>query len=535
MFAFFTLAAVSPGRQHSFRVLLIGHIFMLTCCIFLAGLGRMSAMFVGQTLLVAGIIEGALLIGWRLAQMPKSQALEFLLVSPLQAPFVLLAEALVGLARLAMITLAGLPLLLLLADLPLASSRSSGIVLMDDIPWLLLQPFLWGAVTGIGLTAWAYEGDLVRRWGERFMITMIVAYLAVGVLAGENLRKWLSWLPAGAEQSFMRGFRWFHEANPFGVMKLAMENPPWAMLERQTILAGMGLATIVLLLTRTAYRLKGHFHDLHYRPALLNDGKWRTAPGDHPLSWWAVKRVTKYSGRINLWLAGGFCILYSFYIVNQEHWPSWLGRQAFEIFDRLGGIPTLSTALVLLAAVPAAFQYGLWDSNVQDRCRRLELLLLTDFDALDYWEAACAAAWKRGKGYLVIAVVLWTAGVISGQVSVLQMLTGLTAATVLWALYFSIGFWAFMRGHQANVLGLVLTLGLPLLTYMLFQMHAPALAGLLPPGGVYQATADWPTWLFGPFIIGVLALAIGRWSLAHCDRQLRSWYDSNQGRAASGA
>ena len=87
----------------------------------------------------------------------------------------------------------------------------------------------------------------------------------------------------------------------------------------------------------------------------------------------------------------------------------------------------------------------------------------------------------------------------SGQVSVLQVLAGLTAATVLWALYFAVGFWAFMRGHQANVLGLVLTLGLPLLTYVLYQMHVPVLAGLLPPGSVYQATAAVPTWLIGPF------------------------------------
>jgi hypothetical protein len=535
MFAFFRLAAVSPGRQRAFRVLLTAHLVVLAACIFLAELGRMSVMLIGQTLLVTGIIEGALLVGWRLAQMPKSQALEFILVSPLQAPMALLAEALVGLTRLAMITLAGLPLLLIMLEAPLSSARGPGFLTMAHLPWLLLQPFLWGAVTGLSLTAWAYESDPVRRWGERIVLTMIVAYLVVGVLAGENLRQWLAYLGTDAEMALMLAFRWFHEANPFGVMKLAMERPPGAMLERQTILAVMGLTTLVLLLIRTACRLKGHFHDLHYRPVILNDGQHRTPPGDHPLSWWAVKRVTKYSGRINLWLAGGFCILYSVYIVNQANWPPWLGRQAFEIFDRLGGIPALSTALVLLAAVPAAFQYGLWDSNIQDRCRRLELLLLTEFDALDYWEAAAAAAWKRGKGYAAIAVVLWTAGLMAGQVSLVQMLAGLTAATMLWALYFAVGFWAFMRGQQANVLGLVLTLGLPLLTYLLHQMRVPDLAALLPPGSVYQATADWSDWLVGPFLGGVFALAIGRWSLAHCDRQLRCWYDANQGKVASGA
>ena len=163
MHAFFILAAVSPSRQHSFRVLLTGHIVVLAGCIFLAGSGRSSAMFLGQTLLIAGIIEGALLVGWRLSQMPKSQALEFMLVSPLQAPFVLLAEALVGLTRLALITLAGLPLLILMVEMPRSVLNGPAILLADDIPWLLIQPFLWGAVTGLGLTAWAYESDPVRR------------------------------------------------------------------------------------------------------------------------------------------------------------------------------------------------------------------------------------------------------------------------------------------------------------------------------------------------------------------------------------
>ena len=61
----------------------------------------------------------------------------------------------------------------------------------------------------------------------------------------------------------------------------------------------------------------------------------------------------------------------------------------------------------MLAAVPAAFQYGLWDSTDQDRCRRLELLLLTDLSGDDYCHAALAAAWRRGRGYFVVAVVLW--------------------------------------------------------------------------------------------------------------------------------
>ena len=48
-------------------------------------------------------------VGWRLTQLPKSQALEFLLVSPLRPRRLLFAEALVGLAQLGLVTLSGLP------------------------------------------------------------------------------------------------------------------------------------------------------------------------------------------------------------------------------------------------------------------------------------------------------------------------------------------------------------------------------------------------------------------------------------------
>src|SRR5688572_24836961 len=99
MRAFFTLAAIAPNRQRTFRTLVVAHLTLLL--ILLAGMAWKRSVctpvLVGQIALVAGILEGALLIGWRLTQLPKSQALEFLLVSALRPSRVLLAEALVGL------------------------------------------------------------------------------------------------------------------------------------------------------------------------------------------------------------------------------------------------------------------------------------------------------------------------------------------------------------------------------------------------------------------------------------------------------
>ena len=482
-----------------------------------------NPMVLGNVLLVAGIVEGALLLGWRLTQLPKSQALEFILVSPLRPPLVFMAEALVGLVRLSLVTLAGLPLLIVLL--------TQGAIFPGDLPALLFLPLIWGAVTGLGLAAWAFEPVRVRRYGERLVIAGVIFYLLIGVLAGENLPNWLGVLPPDMSRWFLDTFRAFHEQNPFGVMKFAMEQTPAWAGPRVLWANILGVLLCGGLLARGAWRLQGHFQDEHYRPVLLKDKRPRPGVGDQPLTWWAVKRVTKFSGRINLWLAGGFALLYAAYTVCQDVWPSWLGRQVFVVFDAMGGIPVLTTALVLLAAVPAAFQYGVWDSNVPDRCRRLELLLLTDLDAAAYWHASASAAWNRGRGYFAPALLLWGAGLLAGQVTLIQVLASAASGVILWGLYFALGFWAFSKGMQANLLGLGLTLVVPLGTYLLAKEGWTFLTGLLPPGGVYLPATAAFGWsgLIGPILGAAAAVLVGRWSLSRCDNQLRRWYAVHQG------
>jgi len=524
--SFFHLAATSPGRQRTFRRVAATHLLAMAGC----ALGMRwseavpAAVLLGNVLLVAGIVEGALLIGWRLAQLPKSQALEFLLVSPIRPPLVLTAEALVGLGRLGLVTIAGLPVLGLMV--------LEGVILPEDIGTLLLMPFTWGAVTGLGLTVWAYESAGVRRWGERLMLLAVVVYLIIGILAGEHLRQWVGLLPSGIGEAFLTSFEALHRYNPFSVMRFAMEqNPSWAREQVLWLELG-GVALLVLLLARAARRLHAHFQERHYRPIVDARRRPRGAIGDWPLSWWCVRRVTEYSGRINLWLAGGFGVLYAVYTLVGPAWPPWLGSAVFRVFDRLGGIPVLATALVLLAAVPAAFQYGLWDSNAQDRCRRLELLLLTRLQARDYWEAAAAAAWRRGRGYFAVAVLLWLAAYLSAQSTLAEVLAAGAAGVILWGLYFAIGFRAFSRGMQASALGLFLTIGLPVLAYGLCQIGWPDLAALLPPGAVYQPGSGQPawTWLAGTLLGALAALAVTRWGIAQCLGDLRRWYDQNHGR-----
>lgn len=520
IYPFLTLAFQSASGQIAFRRAVAIHVALV------AGIWimPMRSMTPYLTLLIAGIIEGAWLLGWRLAQLPKSQALEFLLVTPLRPAGVFLGEACVGLTRLALVTLAGLPILALLAE--------TGRLDVLDVPVLLVMPFTWGAITGLGLTVWAYEPARVRWWVERIVLGLLVVSLGVGILAGEHLRAWIGELPEGLDRAVLIGFEAFHRYNPFAVLSWWLQQSVEIAWERMVGIQIAALVAVILLIGRAAWRLQSHFHELHYRPAALPGGRRLLRFNDQPLTAWAVRRVSRYSGRINLWLAGGFGVLYALYTMAGPHWPAWLGRRVFQVFDTLGGPPGIATGLVVLAAVPAAFQYGLWDANAHERCRRLELLLLTRLTGRDYWGAAAAAAWRRGRSYFAIALVLWIAAWIAGQLSIAQLFAACAAGMLLWSLYFALGFRAFARDAQANGLGLLLTLGLPFAAYSLSVMGWPQLAALTPPGCVYAVSAGTLSlaWLCGPLFVGSAALLVGQRALTHCIDDLRTWYEAHHGR-----
>src|SRR5262249_28652472 len=154
-------------------------------------------------------------------------------------------------------------------------------------------------------------------------------YLVVGVLAGEHLAAWLRCLPADAGLWVVNGIEGFHRYNPFAVVQFWFHEPAYVSGERMLVVEIVALVAVACLLIRTAGRLHGHFHERHYQPVLSNRDARRGTPGDQPLSWWAVRRVTQYSGRVNLWLAAGFGCLYSLYTLAGPRWPSWLGRSVF--------------------------------------------------------------------------------------------------------------------------------------------------------------------------------------------------------------
>lgn len=524
----FRTAMTAPARQAGFRRVAIAHLIFTAIAVGVALQNPRpeTLQFLGYAHLGVAIVEGAVLLGWRLTQLPKSQALEFMLASPVSARRLFIAESAVGLSRFVLIQLSGVPVLFALV--------SGGIIRPLDLALLIGMPMIWGAVAALGLIVWAYETRVVRRIGEMVTLFGILVYLTLGVLAGERLKSWLDTLPSGISDSLFDAFRAFHTYNPFGIMQFWFDPQfvvPVVARERAIIVGCVGLVAVSTFFLRGMMRLKGHFHDRHYRPITSERITQTERIGDRPLSWWAVRRVMEYSGRINIWLAGGFGIVYSAYLLAGNSWPAWMGQTVFHIFERMGGAPALVTGLVVLAAVPAAFQYGLWDSTAMDRCRRLELLLLTNLAGVDYWHASLSAAWRRGRGYMIVAGIVLLAMLISGRVNIVQAAGAFSSATLQWSFSFAIGFATFSSGRQANGLGSFLTLGTPLIAAGLIQTGVPILGTLVPPGAIYMSLTTQPTlgWLPGPILVGIATLAIARRSLFRCDVQLRAWYDRNQG------
>ncbi len=525
---FFHLAMIAPGRHKTFRRVVVGHVLFvsLLAWFLIAGGAAPDPTTAGYILVALGMVEGAALVGWRLSQMPKSQALEFLLISPIQPRRLFLGEFLVGVCRFALVQLTALPIFLGL--------QLFGFLEFRDFGPLFLLPFVWGLALSALLTAWVYESTTLRRIGELVAMLGVLVYLIVGVLAAEKILEWLALLPSGLGQFLAEGVRFGHDWNPFGAVRywFASDSYEWIAEERLSWMIAAGLAIALLASLRAAFRLKGHFHDRHYKPIDSERESQSEHIGERPLSWWAVRRVMEYSGRVNVYLAGGFSLLYAAYLIAGDNWPSWMGKLVFQLFDRWGGPSTVATAMAVLAAVPAVFQFGLWDSTVQNRCKRLELLLLTELTGWDYWHASLSAAWKRGRAYLAIGGVLWSALAISGAIPWWCALAAFAGAAVYWAFAFALGFRAFATGNQSSGLASGFTLGLPLVLFGTIQLGWTDWAGFLPIGLSYLPSAGQlpASWFLGFALTSILAVRMTRNGLTRCESDLRKWYDANQGR-----
>lgn len=530
---FFTIAMTAPARQATFRRVVMAHVLFVTVIVFAirSAVEERTLEMAGNLLLVLGLVEGAALIGWRLTQIPKSQALEFLLTSPVQPRRVFIAEAFVGMARFALVWLAGLPFLLALPVL--------GRVEWSDLLILAVMPFVYGVGAGMGLTAWVYEPVSVRRIGEILGLIGVLIYLIVGVLAGEHLLLWILELPSWLRASVYHSILFVTNMNPFGIVRYWFQRSDpnfvtWIAWERVEICFAFGMLLILGSFLRAMFRLKGHFHDRHYRPIDSKRQNQSALIGERPLSWWAVRRVMEYSGRVNLWLAVGFSLIYAAFLIAGDQWPSWMGKSVFMLFEKWGGAAGVACALSVLAAVPAVFQFGLWDPTIQDRCRRLELLLLTELEPEDYWHASISAAWKRGRGYFLGAGVLWLALGVSGRNSWDEVLAAATGAVVLWSFSFAVGFRSFCTGAYGSGIASLLTLGMPIVMIALMRFQFTDAAAFVPTGVCYVPLTESggisASWTISMIMLSITTILFSRRGLSRCDADLRTWLDANQGR-----
>jgi hypothetical protein len=393
--------------------------------------------------------------------------------------------------------------------------------------------FVWGCATGLGLVWWAFEPRSVRRWGERLSMALLLVYLVVFGLLGERVLWALSYLPFELGFFIQSSFLWMHWNNPFGLIVRIAQAREEGLFASVLAVQGFGVALAAAFLFRAAWRLKEHYLERHYRPITETNGGNRGRIADRPLAWWAVRRVNEYPGRVNLWMALAVAGLYGAYLLAGGAWPSWMGTHIFRVFEAAGGIPGFTTVLVLLAAVPAAYQYGLWDSSIPERCNRLELLLLTELRPIDYLRASAAAALNRGLGYFVAALFLWTAGLVAGRYGLGQWMLAVGAGATLVLVYFAVSFRTFARNRASVAIGFLLSVGLPLLVWAAGASGLASFARVFPPGLVFYATrpGEPVTEAFGAILATIVAAAYLLFrACTTFDAELRQWYDENHGK-----
>ena len=529
--AFFRRAALAPARQQMLRQAAAGHAAAVTATT-LAGVGTGGggAAWLGVVMLLDGILGGLLLVGWRLTQWPKTRALEALLVTPPAAFRSTLHELAVTVTAFALAYLAAAPVLLVavaLGWLQPAETLLAGTL-----------GLLWGTAVGLAVTSWSYEPARLRKAGERLFLAGLGVYLLFVGLAGERALQWLA--AGGADASAVReSVLGFHSGNPFAVALRLGGAEVFGAADGSLLTAvrwnlALPLVLMPALALRIACRLQPHYMEHHFGRRAVAAGS--SGPGLRPLAWWAVRRVRRYSGNANVWLALGASALYAARLLAGDAWPTWMGGAVFAVYERLGGVAGLATALTVLAAVPAAYQFGLWDSTAAQRLQKLELLLLTDLGGRDYLRASLAASFDRGRWYALAAAVLILVGTVVGRLTPAHALFGAVGAVAMGTLHLGIGFRTLAKSSGGTWVGFTLSIALPLAQWFLWRAGWTGVASVLPAGAVYAAwTGTGP--MLVPLTVFALELALAAWLLRSAtdafDRRLRSWYAANHGLATT--
>ncbi len=527
MLPFFVLAGRSPTRQYLWRWMICLHFFVLISAAFVPTSFRRGEL-IGHALLLVSIVEAAILIGWRLAQWPKHQAIELLLTSPLSGPACIAAELLIGTVQMLFLTVASLPIFMLLKFTTPIRTRSDQQLLVETInPLIIPFSMMWGLTLGMGIVWWAYERREVRRVLEKISMAGVLTFIIGGAMIGKQSIALLNRMPDLPAKIIQTVLGLTYDLNPFVVIQ-HIHFPYAELAPKHAVMSGLvSLGMLAFFCLRILFRLKPHYIDYHYGPGRGKLQGKRGTIGDWPLTWHAVRRVSRYSGLANVYLAGGFSLLFSgMLIVGPANWPTWAGRDVLLMFEQIFGVTGIMTGLVLLAAVPAAYQFGLWDPSPTERLKKLELLLLTDLQPRDFLAASWSASAHRGGWYLSFALILLAAGNWAGRFTPMQATLILMAMIGLIGLYFAIGFY-FLARTTSTLVGMTLCVVFPALTYFDMTRSGGSLGQFLPTGTLTGAIQN-PTWLLAGIVILQASVAIGL--LIHAtrqlDTQLRQWYSS---------
>lgn len=440
------------------------------------------------SIFLVAIVVGGATTGWRVAQWPKSRAAEFLLVAPRSDWELVGSQVLSGMLRTALVVGASTPLVALLWGWGWIGAAQAAAILSISL--------MAAWVAGLLLAVVAYEPAWVRLWCERLVLALVVVYLvAFGLLGQRILPPLVEWwsahggAPAGALVDVAAVWRYF---NPFRLLGTLGDAAPGALAVRTAAVLGLLGLVLAAAVWRLVRRLRAHYWDENYStPQAEQESAGEV--GRYPLAWWTVRRVSRFRGSVNLYLFWATTVLYCGWLVRGDAWPAWLGANQLRLIDSWGGAALLGAAALQLAVLPAAFLNGLWDSNSTQRAGRLELLLVTPLDARQYLWGSAAAAWTRGRAYLLAGLVVWMAAAATGHLTWPACLAlSLVGGTQL-LLYFALAFRQFARirgDAHAAAWGLALAVGLPLVSAGLLHLGWNDAALTTPLGASYLLAAD---------------------------------------------
>lgn len=437
---------------------------------------------VAWTQFLLAVVVGGSLTGWRVTQMPKTRSAEFFLVTPRSDWEIVRAEVLSGLLRTAFVVGAGTPVIFAMWGV--------GWMQMSEAVSLAVIPTLCGWTAGLSLAAVAYAPLWFRRLIERLVLVAILAYLiVVGLFMKyflmEGLRWWTSWTEQSPTVfgSFSRMLDYFNPFRLLGVLGSQSEGVELRLLATVGLLGGICLFDYWFL----GWRLRRHYLEENFGNQYRKK-KYEKPIGQNPLAWWTARRVSRFRGAVNLYLAWTTIGLYCGWMLLGDNWPDWAGDFLMRFFYMVGGSAIMGVFAVQFGLVPVGFLTGLWDSNQQQRVGRLELLLVTDLEPKEYLWGSVAASWTRGKWYAGAALFLWVCTAIAGRMSWWAALFVILCAANYALLFFAIAFRNFARIGNDRVsanLGLLMTVGIPFAIWGLFLVGLDQVAAATPLGGMF--------------------------------------------------